>query len=160
MKKVLIHSRQTIEVWYESPNSQRFADCNIWLPKCASMRSRPGLVEPDVCFRNLHNAQIADNREQTVEISTEHKGTSRNDPVANVKRRTPVDQPHLMLLIPILIFLPFTALPLPQLRDLVRKLPPYLLGLPTLPHIVAKLVGLGLAIELAVVLEPFAIQLP
>ena len=32
VKKVLIHSRQTIEVWYGLPNSQRFADCNIWLP--------------------------------------------------------------------------------------------------------------------------------
>ena len=31
-KKVLIHSRQTIEIWYALPNTQRFADCNIWLP--------------------------------------------------------------------------------------------------------------------------------
>lgn len=32
VKKVLIHSRQTIDVWYGLPNSQRFADCNTWLP--------------------------------------------------------------------------------------------------------------------------------
>jgi site-specific DNA recombinase len=32
VKKVLIQSRQTIEVWYMLPNTQRFADCNIWLP--------------------------------------------------------------------------------------------------------------------------------
>ena len=32
VKKVLIHSRQTIEIWYMLPNTQRFADCNIWLP--------------------------------------------------------------------------------------------------------------------------------
>ena len=32
VKKVLIHSRQTIEIWYMLPNTRRFADCNIWLP--------------------------------------------------------------------------------------------------------------------------------
>jgi hypothetical protein len=32
VKKVLIHSRDTIEVWYCLPNPQRFANCNIWLP--------------------------------------------------------------------------------------------------------------------------------
>ncbi|MBW6503136.1 zinc ribbon domain-containing protein [bacterium] len=32
VKKVLIHSRQTIEIWYALPNSRRFEDCNIWLP--------------------------------------------------------------------------------------------------------------------------------
>src|SRR5512141_996425 len=56
--------------------------------------------------------------------------------------------------------LQLAPLPLPQLRDLVRKLPPYLPGLPTFPRVVAKLIGLGLAVELAVVLEPSVIQLP
>jgi site-specific DNA recombinase len=32
VKKVLIHSRQTIEIWYALPNPQRFANSNIWLP--------------------------------------------------------------------------------------------------------------------------------
>jgi len=32
VKKVLIHSRQTIEIWYALPNSRRFEDSNIWLP--------------------------------------------------------------------------------------------------------------------------------
>ena len=102
------------------------------------MRSRPGLVEPDVYFRIIHSAQVghnnvaaATNREQTVEIAVESKGRLR-----------------------------LASLPLPQLRDLVRKLPPYLPGLPTLPHVVAKLVGLGLALELAVVLEAIVIQCP
>ena len=31
-EKVLIQSRDTIEVWYCLPNPQRFANCNIWLP--------------------------------------------------------------------------------------------------------------------------------
>ena len=29
VKKVLIHSRQTIEIWYALPNSRRFEGCNI-----------------------------------------------------------------------------------------------------------------------------------
>ena len=37
VKKVLIQSRQTIEIWYALPNSQRFANCNFWLPKCAGL---------------------------------------------------------------------------------------------------------------------------
>jgi site-specific DNA recombinase len=32
VKKVLIHGRDTIEVWYCLPNAQRFANSNIWLP--------------------------------------------------------------------------------------------------------------------------------
>jgi site-specific DNA recombinase len=32
VKKVLIHGRDTIEIWYCLPNSQRFANSNIWLP--------------------------------------------------------------------------------------------------------------------------------
>jgi hypothetical protein len=76
VKKVLIHSRKTVEIWYALPNSQRFANCNIWLPKCNSMRTRPGWVEPEVFFRILHLAQVghgcapvAAYRDQTVEIA-------------------------------------------------------------------------------------------
>ena len=32
VKKVLIHSRKTVEIRYVLPNSQRFANCNILLP--------------------------------------------------------------------------------------------------------------------------------
>ncbi len=37
VNKVLIQSRQTIEIWYALPNSQGFANCNIWLPKCPAL---------------------------------------------------------------------------------------------------------------------------
>jgi len=57
------------------PNTQRFADCNIWLPKCTSMRTRPGRVEPEIYFRvsrgagdNRNVSTMATYREQTVEI--------------------------------------------------------------------------------------------
>jgi hypothetical protein len=63
------------------------------------MRTRPGLVEPDVCFRIVHNAQVGQHgvpvatyREQTVEISLEQKGVSKNGPVGSVTRRAPVDR--------------------------------------------------------------------
>lgn len=63
------------------------------------MRSRPGWVEPDVCFRIVHNAQVGQHRapvaayrEQTIEISLEHKGVSKNGPVGSVTCRAPVDR--------------------------------------------------------------------
>jgi len=31
VKKVLVHDRRTLEVWYGLPNRQGFADCNKWL---------------------------------------------------------------------------------------------------------------------------------
>jgi len=76
VKKVLIHSRKTVEIWYVLPNSQRFANRNIWLPSCNSIRSRPGWVEPEVYFRVVHIAQnahsgapVAAYREQRVDIA-------------------------------------------------------------------------------------------
>jgi len=63
------------------------------------MRSRPGLVEPDVYFRIVHSEQVGRNnvpvatyREQIVEVAGESKGVFKNDPVANVSLRTPVDR--------------------------------------------------------------------
>lgn len=63
------------------------------------MRTRRGRVEPEVYFRILHAAQIGHNgaplatyREQAVEIAVESKGVFKNDPVANVTRRMPVER--------------------------------------------------------------------
>jgi hypothetical protein len=99
VKKVLIQSRQTIEVWYGLPNSQRFADCNVWLPICNSIRSRPGCIEPEVYFRIVHLAQdnhsgapVAAYREQTVEIALGPKGVFENGNIGALKRRAPPDQ--------------------------------------------------------------------
>ena len=52
------------------------------------------------------------------------------------------------------------SLPFPQLRDLIRELPPYPLGLSPPMLVVTQLVGPGLALELAVVLEAIGIQCP
>ncbi len=99
VKKVLIHSRDTIEVWYCLPNAQRFVDCNIWLPKCASTRTRPGRVEPEVWFRIIHAALNGQNGtpvaaycEQTVEIALGPKGAFENGNIGALRRRAPPDQ--------------------------------------------------------------------
>jgi len=99
VKKVLIHSRQTIEIWYALPNSQRFANSNIWLPKCNSMRTRPGWIQPEIYFRIVHAAQnghsgtpVAAYREQTVEIALGPKGAFENGNIGNLRRRAPLDQ--------------------------------------------------------------------
>ncbi|HJX16445.1 MAG TPA: hypothetical protein VJ386_11975 [Candidatus Deferrimicrobiaceae bacterium] len=54
---------------------------------------------PEVYFRIVHAAQVGHNNvpvptfsEQTVEISVESKGVFKNDPIANVTRRTPVER--------------------------------------------------------------------
>ena len=53
----------------------------FWLPLCASTRTRPGALEPEVWFRIVHLAQAGHSvapvvayREQTVEISLGPKG--------------------------------------------------------------------------------------
>ena len=99
MKKVLIHTRQTVETRYALPNSQRFANWNICLPKCNSIRSRPGWVEPEVWFRVVHLAQdaqsgapVAAYREQTVEIALGPKGVFENGNIGTLRRRAPPGQ--------------------------------------------------------------------
>lgn len=99
VKKVLIRCRQTIEIWYALPNSRRFADCNFWLPECNSMRTRPGWVEPEIYFRIVHLAQVAQSgarantySEQTVEIALGTKGAFENGNIGALTRRAPPDQ--------------------------------------------------------------------
>ena len=96
VKKVLIHSRQTIEIWYMLPNTQRFADCNIWLPKCNSMRTRSERVEPEIYFRIVHLTQIGQSGapmapycEQAVEIALGPKGAFENGNIGTLTRRAP-----------------------------------------------------------------------
>lgn len=81
----LIHSRQTVEIRYMLPNARRFEDGKIWLPKCNSIRSRPGYVEPEVYFRVVHAAQnghisapVAPYCEQKVEVALgDRRGRSK-----------------------------------------------------------------------------------
>lgn len=63
------------------------------------MRSRPGLVEPDVYFRIVHIAQVGRNNvpvapysEQAVEIAMGPKGAFENSNIGTLKRRVPTDR--------------------------------------------------------------------
>ena len=70
-----------------------------WLPKCNSMRTRPGWIQPEIYFRIVHAAQnghsgtpVAAYREQTVEIALGPKGAFKNGNIGNLRRRAPLDQ--------------------------------------------------------------------
>jgi len=96
VKKVLIHSRQTIEIWYALPNSRRFEDSNIWLPICNRLRTRTEVVEPEVWFRIVHLAQNGPNsapvtayREQWVDIALGPEGAFENGNVGALRLRAP-----------------------------------------------------------------------
>ncbi|MGB7631948.1 MAG: hypothetical protein WBM29_12840, partial [Candidatus Deferrimicrobium sp.] len=67
-------------------------------PKCNSMRTRPGWVEPEVYFRIVHVvlngnkcAPVAPYREQTVEIALGPKGAFENGNIGPLTRRVPTD---------------------------------------------------------------------
>jgi site-specific DNA recombinase len=74
VKKVLIHDRQTIEVWYCLPNApskscrsqdckpnrQRFEYCHIWLPMCNPYHNRSPFGCQAVSLRNSTSYQRAD----------------------------------------------------------------------------------------------------
>ena len=70
-----------------------------WLPECASMRTRPERVEPEVWFRIVHLAQdnhsgapVAAYREQTVEIALGPKGAFENGNIGALRLRAPPGQ--------------------------------------------------------------------
>ena len=46
VKKVLVHARRTLEVWYGLPNRRGFAYWNKWLPGPCSIRNLFGLSRP------------------------------------------------------------------------------------------------------------------
>jgi len=65
----------------------------VWLPKCNSIRSRPGCIEPEVNFRIVHLAQagtpLAPYREQMVEIALGPKGVFENRNIGAPRLRAP-----------------------------------------------------------------------
>jgi hypothetical protein len=46
VKKVVVHDRRTVDVWYGLPNPQRFEDWNKWLPGRDSNPARGGINPP------------------------------------------------------------------------------------------------------------------
>ena len=71
----------------------------FWLPLCASTRTRPGALEPEVWFRIVHATQnghngapVAAYREQRVEIALGPKGAFDNGNIGALMRRAPPGQ--------------------------------------------------------------------
>ncbi len=99
-KKVLVHDRRTIEVWYGSPNPQRFENWDKWLPACnSSRRGRPAWAEPEIWFRIVHIALdvqdancVATYLEQAVEIALGPKGAFENGNIGSLTRRVPANR--------------------------------------------------------------------
>lgn len=81
------------------PSESEIGSSPIWLPKCNSMRTRPGWIEPEVYFRVVHATQnghkgapLAAYREQTVEIALGPKGAFENGNIGALMRRASPDQ--------------------------------------------------------------------
>ena len=71
----------------------------FWLPICNSIRSRPGMVEPEIWFRIVHAAQVGRNCapvaayfEQMVEIALGPKGAFENGNIGALWLRAPPGQ--------------------------------------------------------------------
>jgi hypothetical protein len=54
VKKVLVHDRRTIEIWYGLPGPNSIEHWENWLPGCASVRRESD--EPEVCIRIVHKS--------------------------------------------------------------------------------------------------------
>jgi hypothetical protein len=69
-----------------------------WFPKCNSMRTRPGWVEPEIYFPiahlagECHNRAPAAYREQTVEIALGPKGAFENGNIGRLTRGVPTNR--------------------------------------------------------------------
>jgi len=82
----------------------------FWLPLCASTRTRPGALEPEVWFRIVHATQnghngapVAAYREQRVEIARQEGITrARVTQVMGMLRRAPEIQEHILSM-PVLV---------------------------------------------------------
>jgi hypothetical protein len=76
VKKVLVHNRRTVEIWYALPNQASVSTPAHLAPRMCRSTNRPSVAEPEVWFRILHvapdghdPAPVAAYREQTVEIA-------------------------------------------------------------------------------------------
>jgi hypothetical protein len=113
VKKILVHDRRTIEIWYGLPNARGFEHWNKNLPECNSIRTasaspqgrfgRPRWAEPEVVFRIVH-VPLDDGfpptdglpppsyRDQAVEIALGPNPTFPKGSAAALTRRVPPDQ--------------------------------------------------------------------
>jgi len=94
VKKVLIHDRRTVEVWYGLPNQASVRTAGHLAPQMCRSTNRQ--ADPEVWFRFVHLAQnaqsgapVAAYREQTIEIALGPKGAFVNGNVGALRLRAP-----------------------------------------------------------------------
>jgi len=99
VKKILVHSRRTIEVWYALPDPERFESWSKWLPECNSIRRGRGRTQTDVWFRIRRvaldggdGASQASYCDQTVEVTLGPKGAFKKGNLGTLARRMAVDK--------------------------------------------------------------------
>jgi hypothetical protein len=95
VKKVLIHDRRTIEIWYGLPNQTSVRTPGYLAPRMCRSTNRQS--DPEVWFRIVHLAQnaqsgtpVATYREQTVEIALGPKGAFENGNIGTLRQREPL----------------------------------------------------------------------
>ncbi len=76
VKKVLIHDKRTIEIWYALPNQASVRTLGNMAPRMHQSTNRPSVAQPQVWFRIVHVASDGHHhalgaavREQTIEIA-------------------------------------------------------------------------------------------
>jgi len=97
VKKVLIHDRRTIEVWYCLPKKASVRTADYLAPQMCRSTNRQ--VDPEVWFRVVHLAKeglsgtpVGPYREQMVEIALGPKGAFENGNIGALRRRVPSDK--------------------------------------------------------------------
>jgi hypothetical protein len=99
VKKVLVHDKRTIEIWYALPNQASVRTQGNMAPRMCRSTNRRVNPKPQVWFRIIHVAADGHHRalghairEQTVEIALGPKGAFKNGNVDAVTRRVAADR--------------------------------------------------------------------
>jgi hypothetical protein len=99
VKKVLVHDKRTIEIWYALPNQASVRTPGHLAPRVGRSTNRRRFAEPQVWFRIIHVAADGHHsalgdaiREQTVEIALGPKGAFKNGNVGALTRQVEVDR--------------------------------------------------------------------
>ena len=128
VKKVLVHDKRTIEIWYALPNQASVRTPGHLAPRMCRSTNRSSVAQPQVWFRIVHIAADGHRhalggacREQTVEIALGPRGAFKNGNVGAVTRRVAADRIVSALLEPRRIPKPPKEPKTPRVVELLRK---------------------------------------
>ena len=99
VKKVLVHDKRTIEIWYALPNQASVRTPGHLAPRMRQSTNRRSIAEPQIWFRIVHVAEDGHHRaldaaysEQTIEIALGPKRAFKNGKVGAMTRRVAADR--------------------------------------------------------------------